>query len=228
MKNATILLVEDEPFLAKVVLESLEKLGYTVVLSTDGNSALQWANTRDFSLFILDVMIPFKDGLTVASSIRQTNQNVPILFLTAKSEMKDVAAGYAHGGNDYLRKPFSLEELFLRIAELLKRTSPTTSSSEMLKIGRYLFSARRQELIGPDETSVKLSHRESELLLLLQLNRNEILDRKTTLLKLWGDDNFFNARNMDVYISKLRKKLKNDPAVEIVNIRGFGYKLICE
>jgi two-component system response regulator TrcR len=227
MKTETILLAEDEPFLARVIQESLQKTGYSVVVAADGNAALQWATSRDFSLFILDVMIPFKDGLTVASMIRQTNPHVPIIFLTAKSDVKDIVAGYEHGGNDYLRKPFSLDELFLRIRELLKRTASEATGPDMLKIGSYSFSARRQQLIGEDGNAVRLSHREAELLLLLQLNRNEVLDRKTTLLKLWGDDNFFNARNMDVYISKLRKKLLNDPSVEIVNIRGFGYKLIC-
>lgn len=223
-----ILLAEDEPFLGKVIMESLEKKGYDVVLAPDGKAAWSLFNENQFSLCILDVMMPYKDGFTLASQIREANRKIPLMFLTAKAEIKDVAQGYANGGNDYLRKPFSLEELFFRVAELLSRCEATENSvSNEMKIGTYAFLPKRQELIGVDNKAVKLSYKESRLLEMLIENKNNVLDRKEALIKLWGDDNFFNTRNMDVYITKLRKKLQQDTTVEIVNIRGFGYKLIC-
>ncbi|ALM48783.1 transcriptional regulator [Flavobacterium psychrophilum] len=223
-----ILLAEDEPFLGKVIMESLEKKGYDVVLAPDGKAAWTLFNKNQFSLCILDVMMPYKDGFTLASQIRETNRKIPLMFLTAKADIKDVAQGYASGGNDYLRKPFSLEELFFRVAELLSRSEATENSgSNEMKIGTYAFLPKRQELIGVDNNAVKLSYKESRLLEMLIENKNNVLDRKEALIKLWGDDNFFNTRNMDVYITKLRKKLQQDTTVEIVNIRGFGYKLIC-
>lgn len=227
MKQHRILLAEDEPFLGKVVKESLEKEGYVVTLAPDGRQAWELFTKNSFSLCILDVMMPHTDGFTLASRIRQANSNIPLMFLTAKADSKDVIAGYASGGNDYLRKPFSLDELFLRVAELLKRSEPGTDTVYKAHIGRYSFLVKRQELIAPAGNVIKLSHRETELLTLLYINKNNVLDRKSTLLKLWGDDSFFTTRTMDVYITKLRSKLKNDTAVEIVNIRGYGYKLIC-
>jgi len=220
-----ILLAEDEPFLGKVIMESLEKKGYDVVLAPDGKAAWTLFNNDVFSLCILDVMMPYKDGFMLASQIREVNHKIPMMFLTAKAEIKDVAQGYTSGGNDYLRKPFSLEELFFRIAELLKRA--VIEETDDKKIGMYTFLPKRQELIDETKISIKLSYKESRLLEMLLENKNNVLDRKTALIKLWGDDNFFNTRNMDVYITKLRKKLQNDPYVEIVSIRGFGYKLIC-
>ncbi len=222
----TILLAEDEPFLGKVIKESLEKQGYQVEHAPDGQKAWQLYNRQSFSLCILDVMMPYKDGFTLASQIRKENSKIPLLFLTAKSDIKDVIAGYANGGNDYLKKPFSLDELFLRVKELLKRIDSENETSNEHKIGNYLFLPKRQELKNNDSV-VKLSHKEAQLLTLLFQNKNQVLDRKSTLLLLWGDDNFFNTRTMDVYITKLRKKLEGDPSVEIVNSRGFGYKLIC-
>lgn len=222
-----ILLAEDEPFLAKVVQESLEKKGYTVTLAPDGKQAWQLYTTGAFSLCILDVMMPYKDGFTLAAQIRQTDSKTPIMFLTAKADIKDVTTGYASGGNDYLKKPFSLDELFLRVAELLKRSNQDTCSDDVLHIGTYTFLQKRQELKGAGQGVVKLSHKESQLLGLLHMHKNDVLDRKAALLQLWGDDSFFTTRTMDVYITKLRKKLNADPNVEIVNIRGFGYKLIC-
>ena len=222
-----ILLAEDEPFLGKVIKESLEKKGYDVMLASDGKQAWSLFSTHDFSLCILDVMMPYKDGFMLAVQIREDNRKIPIMFLTAKADIKDVEQGYASGGNDYLRKPFSLEELFLRVAELIKRSTITELDSDELKIGSYAFLPKRQELINVENVPVKLSYKESRLLEMLLENRNNVLDRKAALIKLWGDDNFFNTRNMDVYITKLRKKLQNDETVAIVNIRGYGYKLIC-
>lgn len=222
-----ILLAEDEPFLGKVIKESLEKNGYDVVLAADGKQGWDMFNKDEFSVCVLDVMMPYKDGFTLASQIRSVNSKIPLMFLTAKSDIKDVSMGYASGGNDYLKKPFSLDELFLRIAELLRRSAVQTEEKDDFLIGTYVFLYKRQELKDSRGDVVKLSHKETQLLTLLLQHKNDVLDRKATLIKLWGDDSFFNTRNMDVYITKLRKKLQNDTTVEIVNIRGYGYKLIC-
>jgi len=169
--------------------------------------------------------MPFMDGFTFAEQVRKTDKNIPMLFLTAKSQTEDVIKGYESGGNDYLKKPFSLEELILRLNELLRRKAaiPISSSDE---IGRYIFYPNKQELWLDNRMSSKLSHRENELLSLLIQHKNQVLDRKAVLLKLWGDDNFFNTRTMDVFITKLRRHLKDDQAVEIINVRGVGYKLV--
>lgn len=226
MSAYKILLAEDEPFLGKVIKESLEKKGYEVTLAPDGRQAWQEFVSGSFSLCILDVMMPYKDGFTLAAQIRQANKNIPLMFLTAKADIKDVTAGYASGGNDYMRKPFSLDELFLRVAELIKRANPDTEKADELLIGSYQFLPKRQEL-KTGETVIKLSHKEALLLALLLQHKNQVLNKKETLIELWGDDTFFNGRTMDVYITKLRKKLQNDPQIEILNVRGFGYKLIC-
>ena len=223
-----ILLAEDEPFLGKVVKESLEKQGYAVELAADGRQAWELFSKGRISICILDVMMPYTDGFTLAAKIRQSDISVPLMFLTAKSDIRDIKEGYASGGNDYLRKPFSLDELFLRVEELLKRRgSEAVHLTGEAAIGNYLFFYARQELVSSTGEVAKLSHKENELLSLLYHHKNKVLDRKATLIKLWGDDSYFNTRNMDVYITRLRSKLKGDPAVEIVNIRGFGYKLIC-
>lgn len=224
-KRATILFVEDEPFLGKVVSESLEKEGFDVTWLEDWKSALQHFAPSKFDVCIFDVMLPRLDGFELASKIRLSDPVVPILFLTARDGIDDLKNGYASGGNDYLRKPFSLDELFLRVSELLKRQDSGLSSGES-KIGNFTFDHKKLRLVSTDGNIVRLSHRECELLLLLLKNRNGILDRKAALLQLWGDDNFFTARSMDVYITKLRKKLSIDASVEILNLRGFGYKLI--
>ena len=223
-----ILLAEDEPFLGKVVKESLEKQGYLVELAPDGRRAWELFSSADFSLCILDVMMPYMDGFTLAAKIRHSDVKMPLMFLTAKSDIRDVIEGYASGGNDYIRKPFSLDELFLRVTELLKRTAAVTEAPvNETAIGSYRFHYNRQELANAAGAVVKLSYKENELLALLLGHKNRVLDRKATLIKLWGDDSYFNTRNMDVYITRLRNKLKDDPSVAIVNIRGFGYKLIC-
>lgn len=226
MKMPHILLAEDEPFLGKVVRESLEKEGYQVSLAANGREAWELFSKGSFSACILDVMMPYTDGFTLAAKIRKANVGIPLMFLTAKSDVRDMKEGYASGGNDYLKKPFSLDELFLRLAELLRRSGLDAKVSDEMPVGSYIFCEKRQEL-KHSGTVVKLSHKEAGLLALLLLNKNNVLERKAALIKLWGDDSYFNTRNMDVYITKLRNKLKADPAVEIVNVRGFGYKLIC-
>lgn len=228
MEPAHILLVEDEPFLAKVIKDSLEQRQYWVAHAGDGRSAYELFQQHLFSLCIVDVMLPHTDGFTLVQQMRNLNQSIPILFLTARTATKDIIEGYQSGGNDYLKKPFSLDELFLRVNELLKRLgkeNPPAPSS--LLIGSYQFVPHKQTLQFLDQEVIRLSYRETQLLQALYDHRNDVLDRKQVLLALWGDDSFFHARTMDVFITKLRKHLKQDSTVEILNVRGIGYKLIC-
>ena len=225
MKPATVLLLEDELQLAKIVSETLQPRGFIVTHAVNGVLGIEMFHKREFDICIVDVMMPFMDGFTFAEEVRKTDKQIPILFLTARSQPEDVVQGYGSGGNDYLKKPFSLEELILRLNELLRRKT-SSSTASITKIGLYTFLINKQELWFDDQLSCKLSHRENELLHLLVQHKNEILDRKAVLLKLWGDDNFFNTRTMDVFITKLRKHLQQDKSVEIINIRGHGYKLI--
>jgi DNA-binding response OmpR family regulator len=224
MKQAKVLLLEDELQLAKIVTESLQTRGFTVTHVVNGVLGIEVIRKNAFDVCIVDVMMPFMDGFTFVEQVRKTDKQIPVLFLTAKSQTDDVVKGYETGGNDYLRKPFSLEELILRLNELLRRKSAgqTPASTD---IGQYTFDMNKQELWLSGRLSGKLSHRENELLTLLIQNKNQVLDRKAVLLKLWGDDNFFNTRTMDVFITRLRKHLQQDPSVEIINIRGVGYKL---
>ncbi|QQL49941.1 response regulator transcription factor [Mucilaginibacter ginkgonis] len=227
MQKVNLLLVEDEPFLAKVTKESLEQLNYSVVHATDGKKAFSIFQNQLFNLCIIDVMLPQTDGFTLVKQIRALGSQVPILFLTSRVATKDVIEGYQSGGNDYLKKPFSLEELYLRIAELIKRfDSKVITKEEILMIGRYHFVASKQTLQNGTDL-VRLSHRETQLLKLLYEHKNALLERKQALITLWGDDSFFNTRTMDVFITKLRKHLSSDRDVEILNVRGIGYKLIC-
>ena len=222
-KPIRILLAEDEPNLAQIVKESLESRGFLVNLATDGDQAYQLYTSEHPDVLILDVMMPKQDGFTLAKKIREENQQVPIIFLTAKSQTKDVVEGFEHGGNDYLKKPFSIEELIVRVKSLVNRLKV---KQDIIKIGNYLFD-HKQQLLTINEEEQLLTHRENELLYHLIQRKNEVLDRTFVLKKLWGNDDFFNARSMDVFITKLRKKLKKDSAIQIVNVRGYGYKLIC-
>lgn len=223
-----ILLVEDEPFLAKVVKDSLEQRGYRVTHVGDGRTAFRVFEQEPFALCIVDVMLPQVDGFTLVKQIRTLNSQVPVLFLTARTATNDVIEGYGSGGNDYLKKPFSLDELFLRINELLRRENhPVSTVEAALLIGQYQFIPHKLTLMAPDGTAIRLSHRETGLLQLLYEHRNQILPRKQVLLALWGDDSVYNARTMDVFITKLRKHLKHDQAIEIINLRGVGYTLTC-
>jgi len=220
-----ILLAEDEPALGQIVKESLESRDFQVTLCVDGEQALKSYETKKPDILILDVMMPKKDGFTVAKDVRKTDDEIPIIFLTAKSQTADVVEGFSIGGNDYLKKPFSVEELIVRVKNLLQR-SQLQQQADTIEIGEYVFDFTRQELRFRESVQ-KLTHREAHLLFHLHKNRNAVLDRSLILKKLWGDDDFFSARSMDVFISKLRKKLKDDPNIEIVNVRGYGYKLIC-
>lgn len=226
MKRTKVLYVEDETFLAKIVSETLESRGYEVVLEEDGGRALQrFAEARP-DVCILDIMLPNKDGFAIADEIRETDTEVPIIFLSAKSQTADVVNGFKLGANDYIRKPFSIEELIVRIENVLRNKTTTISEEqEEVKIGHYLFHLRRQTLNHPDEQR-KLSYRESELLKLLYENRDKIVERSEVLTLLWGSDSFFNSRTLDVYITKLRGYLKHDLSIEIITIKGIGYRFV--
>ena len=226
MSNAPkILLAEDEPALGMIVKESLETKGFQVTHCTDGAAAYKQFKSQEIDVLVLDVMMPKKDGFTLAKETREIDSQVPIIFLTAKSQTKDVVEGFESGGNDYLKKPFSMEELIVRINSLLKRKELQNEQAEIL-IGDYTFQFKKQTLKFKEEAYIKLTHREAHLLFHLNQNKNEVLDRSTILNKLWNNDDFFSARSMDVFISKLRKKLKQDERIEIINVRGFGYKLV--
>ena len=219
--------VEDELFLGKIVKESLESRGFEVIMESDGAKATALFQKSNPDICVLDIMLPNKDGFTIADEIREINENVPIIFLTAKTQTEDVVKGFTLGGNDYVRKPFSMEELIVRIQSQL-RNKPDSSqkiSGDKVTIGKYNFQINRQVLSSPNEDR-KLSFRESELLKLLYQNRHKIIDRKDILNLLWGNDSFFNSRNLDVYITKLRSYLKDDPALEIITIKGIGYRFV--
>lgn len=224
-EKTKVLFAEDETFLARIIQESLETRNFEVYLAADGKEALNLYQKNNLDILVLDVMMPKKDGLTLAKEIRQLDDNIPIIFLTAKSETEDVLEGFSVGGNDYLKKPFSMKELIVRIDSLLQRKK-IQEEPEILEIGQYIFDFPKQTLSYKNEENILLTHRETHLLFHLCANKNQILDRSLILKKLWGNDDFFNARSMDVFISKLRKKLSKDPKIQIVNVRGYGYKLI--
>ena len=225
MSNPKVLYVEDEIFLAKIVSETLQSRGYEVTLESDGAKVLSKFESAKPDVCILDIMLPNKDGFSIADEIREKDKNVPIIFLTAKSEVNDVVNGFKTGGNDYIRKPFSMEELIVRIENVLKKKQgePEIIFEEAV-IGNYVFNTKRQVLSINGEDR-KLSYRESELLKLLYENRDKIVERREILNLLWGSDSFFNSRNLDVYITKLRNYLKADPALEILTIKGIGIAL---
>ena len=228
MRPPRILLLEDELQLAKIVSETLQSRGFNVVHEKNGRAGLETFLLSAFDLCIVDIMMPFMDGFSFVKEIRKADKNIPVLFLTARSNDSDVIEGYQTGGNDYLKKPFSLEELILRINELIRRSNynAVEDTTKPVMINDFSFFVARQELTDSAKNVIKLSHKESELLYLLVQHKNQLLDRKIALMKLWGDDHPSNARTMDVFITKIRRHLKNDPAIEIINIRGFGYKLL--
>lgn len=224
----TILYAEDELFLGKIVKESLESRGYTVLMESDGANVVPLFNRANADICVLDIMLPNKDGFTLAKEIRAQNPTVPILFLTAKVQTEDVLKGFSTGGNDYIRKPFSMEELIVRINNLLQmsgKIAEPAADPDNILIGTLRFNLPRQVLSGPGEDR-KLSFREAELLRYLYDNRNTIIDRRDLLKALWGNDNFFNSRNLDVYVTKLRGFLKDDPNLEILTIKGVGYRFV--
>ena len=229
MNPVKILYAEDETSLGKIVKETLDGRGFDVVLETDGAKILSAFKNKNPDLCILDIMLPNKDGFTIAEEIRKMDRRIPIIFLTAKTQTKDVVKGFETGANDYLRKPFSMEELIARIQNALrgKQELKDSSSNGTVHIGEYIFQQKRQLLVYKTAER-KLSHRENELLKLLYENKDRIIDRKFILNLLWGDDSFFNSRNLDVYITRLRSYFKEDPSVEIITIKGIGYRMVAE
>jgi DNA-binding response OmpR family regulator len=218
-----ILYVEDEVSLGRIVKESLESRNYEVQLVTHGKDAVETFKAMQPDICVLDIMLPGVDGFTIAKEIRQISKLIPLIFLTAKVQTEDLLNGFNIGGNDYIKKPFSIEELIVRINNLLKLASQNhNSTGDLIDIGRYRFVPNRYEL-SIEGNIRKLSHRESTLLKMLCDNRNGTVERKEILLKLWGDDSFFNSRNLDVYITKLRDFLKEDKSVQIITIKGIGY-----
>jgi DNA-binding response OmpR family regulator len=219
-----LLLAEDEPSLGLILKESLSQRNFEVTLCENGKIALEIFTKQEFDVLVLDVMMPQKDGLTLAREIKQINKNIPIIFLTSKSQTEDVVRGFEIGCHDYIKKPFSMEELIVRINSILQRVKVQVSQ-KIHPIGQYQFNTETQELKHYSKT-LQLTHRESALLLLLIENKTEMLERSVILQSIWGKDDFFNGRSMDVFITKLRKKLSLDPTVQIINSRGRGYKII--
>jgi DNA-binding response OmpR family regulator len=228
-----ILLVEDDPNLGQLLQEYLNLKGYAADLARDGNEGLNRFLQNPYDLCILDVMMPKKDGFTLAKEIRMANREVPIIFLTAKAMKDDTIQGFRVGGDDYMTKPFSMEELMMRMQAILRRTQPNGqpatngSLASVFQIGTMQFDYEHQTLLHGEEKT-KLTSKETELLKVLCINMNQPLSRSFALKIVWGDDSYFNARSMDVYITKLRKYLRHDPNVQIVNLHGEGFKLITQ
>lgn len=223
--SAKILYVEDELFLGKIVKETLESRCFEVFMEYDGACVIDAFKKYDPDICVLDIMLPNKSGFELAKEIRNINQHVPIIFLTAKTQTEDVVNGFTLGGNDYIRKPFSMEELIVRMENLLKVKKPVVNGNDELYIGRYRFQQQRQ-VLEIDDRQKKLSYREAELLKFLYLNKEDIINRRELLNHIWKNDSFFNSRNLDVYITKLRGYLKDDSKIEIITIKGVGYRFV--
>jgi DNA-binding response OmpR family regulator len=222
-----ILLAEDDENLGLLLKEYLIAKGYDTDLFPDGETAYHGFMRNHYHVCLLDVMMPKKDGFTLAKDIRMINADIPVIFLTAKNLKEDIIEGFKIGADDYMTKPFSMEELIFRIEAILRRVSAESQPNDqnIYTIGIYSFDVRKQ-ILSHENDEVKLTTKESELLRLLVANANKVLERNYALKAIWIDDNYFNARSMDVYITKLRKHLKEDPTVEIINVHGKGYKLI--
>ena len=225
-KKISLLLAEDDENLGQLLHTFLKSKGFDVELARNGKIAFEKFTATSFDFCIFDVMMPVMDGFTLAKEIREIDRKVPILFLTAKAMKEDKLEGFAIGADDYLAKPFSMEELLARISAILRRVEvKSTEATAHLKVGKIDYEPELRLLHLHDGTK-KLTTKENQLLELLVKNENEILDRQATLRAIWGDDNYFNGRSMDVYIAKLRKLLKEDPAIEIMNVHGKGFKFI--
>lgn len=221
-----ILLAEDDDNLGKLLESFFKAKNYDVDLARNGKIALEKFNQNTYHFLVLDVMMPEMDGFTVAKEIREIDSDIPILFLTAKSMKEDKLEGFSIGADDYLTKPFSMEELLARIEAILKRTNGNEEPiDDTFTIGRFVFDPQKRVIVIDGENH-KLTTKESQLLKLLAKNKHEILDRQAALRAVWGDDNYFNGRSMDVYIAKLRKILRADENIEIMNIHGKGFKLL--
>ncbi len=222
-----ILYIEDEEFLGKIVRDALVKEGYSVLWLKDGTGVTRLLEEFAPDICVVDIMLPNIDGYTISKNIKGLYPGMPVIFLTAKSQTGDVLKGFDHGGTDYIKKPFSLEELMARIENQLNLHGESTwqkKPASMINIGSYTFYPGRFEL-SHDGIIVRLSNRDTEVLSILAANKNGVVDRKDLLISIWGDDSFFNSRNLDVYIRKLRKYLSGDPEVQIKTLRGKGYIL---
>jgi DNA-binding response OmpR family regulator len=223
-----ILYIEDEVFLSKIVLETLERRGYEVLHKKDGTRIGEHVKSFNPDVCILDVMLPHIDGFSLGSMIRNLYPRLPILYVTAKTQTADVLDGFSAGGTDYIKKPFSMEELVVRIENQLRLAVPdtaTTSLPEEVSLGSYLFAPARFELRHKDQV-IRLSHREAQVLSLLCQYKNMMLDRSKLLHQVWGDDSFFNSRTLDVYIRKLREYLAEDKSLQIITLKGKGYQFV--
>ncbi len=226
IENAHILLCEDDENLGMLLREYLEAKGYEADLCVDGEEGYRNFQENKYDLCILDVMMPKMDGFTLAYKIRELNADVPFMFLTAKTLKDDVKQGFELGADDYITKPFSMEEVVFRIEAILRRVrGKKNQNATIFQIGRFTFDSKKQ-LLMIDDKQEKLTTKESDLLKLLASKSNELLQRDYALRAIWVDNNYFNARSMDVYITKLRKLLKDDPNVELINVHGKGYKLV--
>jgi len=227
-ERSHVLLAEDDSNLGRLLKEYLEAKGYEVSLASNGKEGFDLFKKGKYDLCLLDVMMPVKDGFTLAKEIRAMNADIPIVFLTAKSMKEDAIEGFNVGADDYITKPFSMEELLLRLKAILRRTTSqgiANNAVNEFEIGIYHFNYTSQ-ILSMGDTKQKLTSKEADLLKLLCINTNNILDRAFALNSIWHDDSYFNSRSMDVYIAKLRKYLKDDPKVEILNIHGKGFKLL--
>ncbi len=228
-ENKKILLVEDDPNFGTILKDYLAMNDYNVTHAKNGMEGFEKFKKDDYDLCVLDVMMPYKDGFTLAKEIREKNKDVPIIFLTAKALKEDVLKGYKVGADDYLNKPFDSEVLLMKIKAIIQRKSvdTVTESKEFeFEIGNFFLNSRLRFLIYNKENPIKLSPKENDLLRLLALHKNDLMPRELALTKIWRDDNYFTSRSMDVYIAKLRKYLRQDDGVEIINIHGEGFRLV--
>lgn len=222
-----ILYVEDEIFLGKIVFETLTLRGFDVLMESDGKNVIQAFQSFSPDICVLDIMLPNKNGFEIASEINAINNDIPIIFLTAKIQTEDVVKGFKNGASDYIRKPFSMEELIVRIENLMRINSNGKSKDVIgiINVGLFSFDSNKQ-VLSFNEVEKKLSYRETELLRYLILSNNTVIQRKDLLNHIWGNDSFFNSRNLDVYITKIRGYLKDDPNLQIITIKGVGYRFV--
>jgi len=230
MNSINVLLVEDEAILASLIKETLDTRGFQITVAENGVEGWSFFNRVKPDICVVDVMMPRKDGFSLVADIRKVDALVPIIFLTAKTQTADVIRGFEVGADDYMKKPFSVEELIVRLKSLYRRKEVNALTNPInpikrLTLGSFEFNYPGLSLIR-DNVTITLSQRETELLKMLADNKNNLLDRKIALLKIWGDDSPFNARSMDVYVTRLRKYFVDDPSVQILNVRGYGYKLV--
>lgn len=228
MIKTRILVVEDDPNLGNILQEYLNIKGYDATLKRDGEEGLIEFNKNEYDLCLFDVMMPKLDGFSLAEKIRSVNERVPIIFLTAKSMKEDAIQGFKLGADDYMTKPFRMEELLLRIGAIMKRIRRSGTEEDVqtkFTVGKFIFDHSTQKLVIDSDVQ-KLTSKEADLLKMLCVHKNKVMDRSVALKKIWYDDNYFNSRSMDVYITKLRKYLKKDENLQIINVHGLGFKLV--